>query len=119
MDLDTDISYGGRKNEGSRSFGRYYPPPFERAKNPPKYVHNGPDISPNLLRLLKNGHKLDSFAVRSERHFNATTSRTYLRKYMTSKLVKHRNTIGAMKKITKTQLRPMHGGTFNEPKNST
>ena len=33
-----------------------------------------------------------------EQHFNTTTSRTYLRKYMMFKLV---NPIGAMKKITK------------------
>ena len=42
----------------------------------------------DLLRLLKNGEKTDSFAAHSEHHFNATTSRTYLRKYMTFKVVK-------------------------------
>ena len=34
----------------------------------------------NLLRLLKNGQKSDSFATHFEQHFNTTTSRTYLRK---------------------------------------
>ena len=34
----------------------------------------------NLLRLLKNGKKSDSFAAHFEQHFNTTTSRTDLRK---------------------------------------
>ena len=55
----------------------------------------------NLLRLLKNGQKPDSFAAHFEQHFNTTTSRTYLRKYMTFKVVKQLNPIGAMKKFTK------------------
>ena len=40
----------------------------------------------DLLRLLKNGQKPDSFAAHSEQHFDTTTSRTDLRKYMTFKL---------------------------------
>ena len=55
----------------------------------------------NLLRLLKNGHKPDSFAAHSEHNFNTTTSSTYLRKYMTFKVVKQLNPIGAMKTFTK------------------
>ena len=55
----------------------------------------------DLLRLLKNGHKSDSFAAHFEQHFNTTTSRTYLRKYMTFKVVKQLNLIGAMKTFTK------------------
>ena len=55
----------------------------------------------NLLRLLKNGQKSDSFADHSEQHFNTTTSRTDLRKYMTFKVVKQLNLIGAMKFFTK------------------
>ena len=50
----------------------------------------------DLLRLLKNGQKSDSFASHLEQHYNSTTSRTYLRKYMTFKVVKQLNPIGAM-----------------------
>ena len=50
----------------------------------------------DLLRLLKNGQKSDSFAAHFEHHFNSTTSRTYLRNYMTFKLVKKLNPIGVM-----------------------
>ena len=42
----------------------------------------------DLLGLLKNGQKSDSFAAHFEHHFNTTTERTYLRKYMTFKVVK-------------------------------
>ena len=56
---------------------------------------------PDLLRLLKNGHKSDSFAAHFEQHFNTTTSRTDLRKYMTFKVVKQLSTIGAVKTFTK------------------
>ena len=55
----------------------------------------------DLLRLLKNGQKSDSFASHSEQHFNNTTSRTYYRKYMTFKVVNQLNPIGAMKTFTK------------------
>ena len=55
----------------------------------------------DLLRLLKNGQKSDSFAAHFEQHFNTTRSRTDLRKYMTFKVVKQLSLIGAMKKFTK------------------
>ena len=55
----------------------------------------------DLLLLLKNGKKSDSSAAQSEQHFNATTSHTDLRKYMTFKVVKHLNPIGALKTFTK------------------
>ena len=55
----------------------------------------------DLLRLLKNGQKSDSFAVHFKQHFNTTTLRTDLRKYMTFKLVKQLSPIGAMKIFTK------------------
>ena len=55
----------------------------------------------DLLRLLKHGQKSDSFSAHFEQHFNTTTSRTDLRKYMTLKVVKQLNPIGAMKKFTK------------------
>ena len=55
----------------------------------------------NLVCLLKNGQKTDSFPAHFEQNFNATSSRTDLRKYMTFKVVKHLNMIDAMKKITK------------------
>ena len=54
-----------------------------------------------ILRLLKNGQKSDSFAAHSEQHFNTTTARTDLRKYMTFKVVKQLSLIGAMKTFTK------------------
>ena len=55
----------------------------------------------DLLRLLKNGQKSDSFAAPFEHHFNDTTSRTDLRKYITFKVVNQLNLIGAMQKFTK------------------
>ena len=55
----------------------------------------------DLLRLLKNGQKSDSFAAHFEQHFNATSARTDLRKYMTFKVVKQLNTIGEMQTFTK------------------
>ena len=55
----------------------------------------------DLLRLLKNGKKSDSFAAHFEQHFNSTTSRIYLRKYTTFKVVKQLNLIGAMKTFTR------------------
>ena len=55
----------------------------------------------DILSLLKNGQKLESFAAHFEQHFKATMSRTDLRKYTTFKLVNQLNPIGAMKTITK------------------
>ena len=54
----------------------------------------------DLLRLLKNRQTLDSFDAHIEQHFNTTTSHTDLRKYMTFKVVKKLNPIGAVKTIT-------------------
>ena len=59
------------------------------------------DNFPDLLRLLKNGKKPNSFATHFEQHFNTTTSRTELHKYMMCKLVKQLNPIGAMKTFTR------------------
>ena len=56
----------------------------------------------DLQRLIKNGKKSDSFAARFVQHFNTTTSRTDLCKYMTLKVVKKLNLIGTMKTFTKT-----------------
>ena len=55
----------------------------------------------DLQRLLKSGQKSDSFADHFVQYFNTTTSHTDLRKYMTFKLVKQLNPIGAMKTFTK------------------
>ena len=50
----------------------------------------------DILRLLKNVQKSESFAVHFEQHFNSTTSSTDLCEYMTFKVVKQLNLIGAM-----------------------
>ena len=55
----------------------------------------------DLLRLLNNRGKSDSFAAHFKQHFNTTTSRTDLCKYMTFKVVKQLNPIGVMKTFTK------------------
>ena len=55
----------------------------------------------NLQRLLKNRQKSDSFSAHFVQHFNTTTSRTDLRKYMTFKVLDQLNLIGAMKTFTK------------------
>ena len=54
-----------------------------------------------LLRHIKNGQKLDSFSAYLKQHINSTTACTYLCKYMTFKVVKQLNLIGAMKQFTK------------------
>ena len=51
----------------------------------------------NILHPLKNGQKPDSFAAHFEQHLNATTSCTDLYTYMTFKVLKQINPIGAMK----------------------
>ena len=48
-------------------------------------------------RLLKNGQKLDSFAAHFKQKFESATSHMDIRKYMTFKVVKQLNPIGAMK----------------------
>ena len=55
----------------------------------------------DLLRLLKNGQKPDSFATHFEQHFNSTMSHTDLRMCMDFKVVNQINTIGATKTFTK------------------
>ena len=55
----------------------------------------------DLQRLLKNGQKSGSFAAHFVQHFKSTTSRIELRKYMTFKVLKQLNPIGAMKTFTK------------------
>ena len=55
----------------------------------------------DLLSLLKNGQKTDSFAAHFKQHFNTTTSRTDLHKYMTFKVVNQLNPIVSMKTFTK------------------
>ena len=55
----------------------------------------------DLLRLLKNGQKSDSFSAHSEQHFKTTTSRTNLRKYMMFKVVEKIKLIVEMKTFTK------------------
>ena len=54
----------------------------------------------DLQRLLNNGKKSDSFAAHFVQHFNTTTSLTDLHKYMTFKVLKQLNLIGAMKTFT-------------------
>ena len=55
----------------------------------------------NLQRLLKNRQKSDSFAAHFVQHFNTTTSRTDLRKYMPFKVVQKLNPIGSKTTFTK------------------
>ena len=55
----------------------------------------------DLQRQLKNEQKLDSFAAYLVQHFNNTTLRMYLRKFVTFTSIKEINLIGAMKTFTK------------------
>ena len=55
----------------------------------------------NLLRLLKNGQKSDSFASHFKQHFDYNVSHTDLCKYMMFKVVKQINYIGSMHISTK------------------
>ena len=63
----------------------------------------------DLLRLLKNGQKSDSFAAHFEQQFNTTSSHTYLRKYMMFKVVKQLNPIGAIKLGRALLMEATHG----------
>ena len=54
-----------------------------------------------ILRLIKDEKKSDSFAAHFKQHFNATTSRTDLRKYMAFQVVKQLKPIGTLKYFTK------------------
>ena len=54
-----------------------------------------------ILHLLKNRQKSDSFTAHFEQHVNSNTKSKYIRKYMTSKVVKQINMIGAMKTLMK------------------
>ena len=60
----------------------------------------------DLLRLIKNGQKYDSFADHFEQHFNSTMSCTDLCKYTTFKVVNKLNQIGTMKTFTKPNCNP-------------
>ena len=71
----------------------------------------------NLQCLLKNGQKSDSFAAQFKQHFNTTTARTYIPKYMTFKVVKQLNLIGAMKKIMRTNFNICMDGRLTILKN--
>ena len=73
----------------------------------------------NLLRLLKNEQKSDSFYGHFEQHFNTTTSRTDLRNYMTFKIVNSAKHNWRNEDIHKTKLEPMYGGTCNDPQKDT
>ena len=55
----------------------------------------------DLQCLIKNGQESYSFAAHFVQHFSTTKSRKDLRKYMTFKVVKQLNPIGAMKRVTK------------------
>ena len=50
----------------------------------------------NLLRLLKKVQKYESFSAQFEKHSSYTTSHLDLHNYMTFKVVKQINPIGAM-----------------------
>ena len=55
----------------------------------------------DILCLLKNGQKSDSFSAHPKQHFNPNMSRADLRKYITFKVAKQIKLIGTMKKFTK------------------
>ena len=68
----------------------------------------------DLLSLLRNGQKSDSFAAHFEQHSKYTTSRTDPRKYMKFKVANQLKTIGTMKTFTKPNCN-IYGGIFNDP----
>ena len=55
----------------------------------------------DLLHTFKNGQKSYSLAAYFQQHFNTSTSRTDLHKYMPFKVVKNLNPIGGMKTFIK------------------
>ena len=73
----------------------------------------------DLLRLLNNGQKSYSFAAHLGQQFNNIMSRTDILKYMTFRVLKQLNLIGAMKTFTKYIYIYMYGEKFNNPQKST
>ena len=71
----------------------------------------------DILRLLNNGQKSDSFAANYRQHFNNIMSRTYIRKYMTFIVLKQINLIGTMKTFTKPNFNPCMEKRLTIPKN--
>ena len=55
----------------------------------------------DIIRLLKNRQKSESFAAHSKHHFNTTTSHTDIHKYMTFKVVMKLYPIDAMNTLAK------------------
>ena len=55
----------------------------------------------DLIRLLRNGQKSDSFEANFGQHFNTTISRIELCNYMMFKVVNQLNLIGGMNTFTK------------------
>ena len=55
----------------------------------------------DLIHIFKNRQKSDSFAAHFEHHFKSTTSRKFLCKCMTFKVVYQINTVGEMKNVYK------------------
>ena len=53
----------------------------------------------DIVRLLKNGQKSDSFAAHFRKNFDSNMSGTNLCKYITFKLVYQLNPIGTMKNV--------------------
>ena len=64
----------------------------------------------DLLRLLTNRQKPDSFAAHFEQHFNFTTSCTDICKYMTFNVVKQLSQVCAIKTFTKPNCNLCIGG---------
>ena len=60
----------------------------------------------DLLSLLKNGHKSDSFAAHFEQNFNYTTSHTDICKYMTFKVVNKLKPIAATRTFARPNCNP-------------
>ena len=54
--------------------------------------------------VSSKAEKDDSFSAHFKQHFNNTTSGTYLRKYMTFKVLKKLNPIGTTKMFTKSNI---------------
>ena len=70
----------------------------------------------DVQRLIKNGHKSESFAAHFEKHFKYTISGTDLHNCKTFKVLKQINPIGPMKSFMKPNFNICIEERFNPSK---
>ena len=68
----------------------------------------------DVQRMIKSRKKIDSFVTRYEQHFKYTISCNNTHNYISSKVVKHINTIGSMKSFKNSIFSCIKGKTTKQ-----